>query len=181
MQGGIKNVIGVLSNLMIPLLVLVVIGYGIKKKVAVYDVFVDGAKESFELAFTLFPCMLGMLLGVNLLLKCGILDVIFEWTTPFFEFLHFPVQLLPMAFLRSVSGSTTLAMMNQFFAEYGPDSFIGRLASVIQGSSDTTLYVLTLYFGSIGVVKSKYALKAGLIADFMGIVASIIVVQLFFG
>ena len=80
-----------------------------------------------------------------------------------------------------VATQKAFVMMNQFFAEYGPDSFIGRLASVIQGSSDTTLYVLTLYFGSIGVVKSKYALKAGLIADFMGIVASIIVVQLFFG
>lgn len=181
MQGGIKSMIAILSNLMIPLLVLVVIGYGIKKKVAVYDVFVDGAKESFEMAFTLFPCMLGMLLGVNLLLKCGILDLLFKSIGPFFELFHFPVQLLPMAFLRSVSGSTTLAMMNQFFIEYGPDSFIGRLASVIQGSSDTTLYVLTLYFGSIGIIKTKYALKAGLLADLMGIIASIIVVWLFFG
>lgn len=171
----------VISNFMIPFLVFVVILYGILKKIPVYDTFILGAKESFEMVMTLFPCMLGMLLGVNLFLKCGILNSVFEFLEPFFSILHFPVELLPMAVLRSVSGSTTLAMMNNFFATYGPDSFIGRLASVIQGSSDTTLYVLTLYFGSIGVIKTKYALKVGLISDFLGIVASVIVVWLFFG
>jgi len=173
-------VIELFSNLMIPLLVLVVILYGFYKKVAIYDVFIDGAKESFDIVFTLFPCLLGMLLGVNLLLKSGVLNVLFKILSPLFNLIRFPVELLPMAILRSVSGSTTLAMMNQFFESYGPDSFIGRLASVIQGSSDTTIYVLTLYFGSIGVIKTKYALKVGLIADFCGILASVIIVRLFF-
>lgn len=171
----------VISNLMIPFLVLMVVLYGIQKKVAVYDVFVEGAKESFEMVFSLFPCMLGMLLGVNLLLKCGILDVLFSFLGNFFSMIHFPVEVLPMALLRSVSGSTTLAMMNNLFQTYGPDSMIGKLASVIQGSSDTTFYVLTLYFGSVGIIKTKYALKVGLMADFIGVVASVLVVWLFFG
>lgn len=171
----------IISSLMIPLLVLIVILYGIKKKVAVYDTFIEGAKESFEMIASLFPCMLGMLLGVNLLLKSGVLNYVFTFLGPLFSFIHFPVELLPMAILRSLSGSTTLAMMNNFFATYGPDSFIGRLASVIQGSSDTTFYVLTLYFGSVGIIKTKYALKVGLMSDFLGIVASVIVVWLFFG
>ena len=171
----------IISSLMIPLLVLVVVFYGIWKKVAIYDVFIDGAKESFEMIASLFPCMLGMLLGVNLLLKSGVLNYVFPFLEPLFSLIHFPVELLPMAVLRSLSGSTTLAMMNNFFETYGPDSFIGRLASVIQGSSDTTFYVLTLYFGSVGVIKSKYALKVGLMSDFLGIVASVIVVWLFFG
>ena len=172
--------IKIISSLMIPLLVFIVILYGVKKKIPVYDVFVEGAKESFEMAFTLFPCMLGMLLVVNLILKCGILDIVFQFLEPIFSLLRFPVELVPMAILRSVSGSTTLAIMNEIFATYGPDSFFGRLASVIQGSSDTTFYVLTLYFGSVGIIKTKYALKAGLLADLFGIIASIIVVRLFF-
>lgn len=166
---------------MIPFLVLVVILYGIKKKVAIYDVFVEGAKESFEMVFSLFPCMLGMLLGVNLLLRCGVLNYLFSFLGSFFSFFHFPIEVLPMALLRSVSGSTTLAIMNSLFVTYGPDSLIGRLASVIQGSSDTTFYVLTLYFGSVGIVRTKYALKVGLMADFIGVVASVLVVWLFFG
>lgn len=170
-----------ISNLMIPLLVLIVILYGIKKKVPIYDVFVEGAKESFEMVFSLFPCMLGMLLGVNLLLRCGILDWVFSFFGNFFSMIHIPAPVFPMMLLRSVSGSTTLAIMNSLFEMFGPDSFIGRLASVIQGSSDTTFYVLTLYFGSVGIIKTKYALKVGLMADFIGILASVIVVWLFFG
>ena len=159
-------------------MVLFVIIYGLRKKVDIYDAFVDGAKDSFDMIAKIFPCILGMLLGVNILLNSGLLDYIFNLLRPI---LSFPVEVLPMIFLRPISGTTTLAILNDLLANYGPDSFIGRLASVIQGSTDTTLYVLTLYFGSIGIKKIRYSLWAGLAADVAGITAAIILVGLFFG
>lgn len=170
--------VSVISNLIIPLMVLMVILYGLFKKVDIYDAFVDGAKDSFDMIAKIFPCILGMLLGVNILLNSGLLDYIFNLLRPV---LSFPVEVLPMIFLRPISGTTTLAILNDLLANYGPDSFIGRLASVIQGATDTTLYVLTLYFGSVGIKKIRYSLWAGLAADVAGIVSAIILVGLFFG
>lgn len=170
--------VSTISNLIIPLMVLFVIIYGLRKKVDIYDAFVDGAKDSFDMIAKIFPCILGMLLGVNILLNSGLLDYIFNLLRPI---LSFPVEVLPMIFLRPISGTTTLAILNDLLANYGPDSFIGRLASVIQGATDTTLYVLTLYFGSIGIKKIRYSLWAGLAADVAGITAAIILVGLFFG
>ncbi len=170
--------VSVISNLIIPLMVLLVILYGLFKKVDIYDAFVDGAKDSFDMIAKIFPCILGMLLGVNILLNSGLLDYIFNLLRPV---LSFPVEVLPMIFLRPISGTTTLAILNDLLANYGPDSFIGRLASVIQGATDTTLYVLTLYFGSVGIKKIRYSLWAGLAADVAGIVSAIILVGLFFG
>ena len=170
--------VSVISNLIIPLMVLLVILYGLFKKVDIYDAFVDGAKASFDMIAKIFPCILGMLLGVNILLNSGLLDYIFNLLRPV---LSFPVEVLPMIFLRPISGTTTLAILNDLLANYGPDSFIGRLASVIQGATDTTLYVLTLYFGSVGIKKIRYSLWAGLAADVAGLVSAIILVGLFFG
>lgn len=170
--------VSVISNLIIPLMVLMIILYGLFKKVDIYDAFVDGAKDSFDMIAKIFPCILGMLLGVNILLNSGLLDYIFNLLRPV---LSFPVEVLPMIFLRPISGTTTLAILNDLLANYGPDSFIGRLASVIQGATDTTLYVLTLYFGSVGIKKIRYSLWAGLAADVAGIVSAIILVGLFFG
>ncbi len=167
----------IISNLLLPFMIFVVLFYGALKKVSIYDVFLEGAKESYEMVLNLFPCMLGMILGVNLLLKGGF----FSYLVSFLSFLPIPKEVIPMALLRSVSGSTTLALMNHLFENYGPDSMIGRLASVIQGSTDTTIYVLTLYFGSVGIRKTKYALKVGLFADLIGVISSILAVRLFFG
>ncbi len=166
----------IISSFLLPFLILVVIFYGIIKKVPIYDVFIEGAKESYEMILSLFPCMLGMTLGVNLLLKGNLISFLLSYLS----FLPIPKEVIPMTLLRSISGSTTLAFMNHLFELYGPDSLIGRLASVIQGSTDTTIYILTLYFGSIGIKKTKYALKVGLFADLIGIIASVIAVELFF-
>lgn len=171
----------VLSSLIIPIMVLVIVVYGILKKVDVYDTFIEGSKESFEMALTLFPCLLAMILGVNLFTKSGFLPFLLQWFSPVFEFLKVPSEIFPMALMRPISGSSTLALLNNVFTNYGPDSFIGRLASVIQGSTDTTFYIITLYFGSIGIKKVKYALWAGLFADLAGIVASILITTYFFG
>ena len=122
-----------------------------------------------------------MILGINILLKSNFLDVIFNFLKPLFDFIDIPIDILPMALLRPVSGSAALSILNNILTNYGPDSFIGRLASTIQGSTDTTIYILTLYFGTVGIKKIRYSLWAGLIADLGGIVASIIAVTLILG
>ena len=147
---------------------------------SIYDAFTEGAKESFDLVFTMFPCLLGMIFGINIFLKSGILEYLFNILNPILKLLEVPLQIFPMMIMRPISGSSSLAILNNIFDSFGPDSFSGRLASVIQGSTDTTFYVLTLYFGSIGIKKIKYALWAGLFADLVGIISAILVVRILF-
>lgn len=169
-----------LSTIMIPLLVLLVIIHGIIKRIDVYDVFIDGAKESFGMILELFPTLLGMILGINIFLKSGVLEFVLQGLSPFFSYLKVPLEVIPMAIMRPISGSSTLAILNNIYEVYGPDGYLGTLASVIQGSTDTTFYVLTLYFGSIGIKKIRYAMWAGLCADIIGIIASVVIVNLLF-
>jgi len=161
-----------ISNLIIPLLVLIVIVYALKKKVPIYDVFIDGAKESFDMILKLFPCLLAMIIGVNIFLKSGVVVSIFKFIT------FIPTEILPMILMRPISGTSSLAILTNIFETFGPDGFLGTLASFIQGSTDTTFYVITLYFGSVGIKKIRYALWAGLFADLVAIVASIIMVNI---
>ena len=169
-----------IANLIIPVMILFIIVYGVFKKVSVYDEFLNGATESFDMVLKIFPCLLAMILGVNIILKSGVIDFVYNFIRPLFNMINVPIQIFPMMIMRPISGTSTLAILNNIFSSYGPDSFIGRLASVIQGSTDTTFYVLTLYFGSIGVKKIRYALIAGLFADLVGIIASVIITKSFF-
>lgn len=169
-----------ISNLILPLLVLMIIVYGIKKKVNVYDTFTNGAKESFDMTLRLFPTLLAMILGINIFIKSGVLELFLNILKPILNIIKVPKEIIPIAILRPISGSSGLAILNTIYENYGPDNLITRIASVIQGSTDTTLYVLSLYFGSIGIKKTKYALKAGLLADLIGIITSIIIVKIMF-
>lgn len=172
--------INFLSNLIIPLLVLIIILYGLYKKVDIYNVFVEGSKESFEIIYSMFPCLLAMIFGINIFLKSGFLNYLSDFISPVLEFLKIPFDLLPMILMRPISGSSALVILSSIFEKFGPDSFIGLLASVLQGSTDTTFYVLTLYFGSVGIKKIRYSLFAGLMADLCAIVISIIIVNWLF-
>ena len=169
-----------LSNLFIPILVLVVIIYGAKKKINVYDSFVEGAKEGLPMALSMFPPLLAMIFGINIFTNSGLIDEIFQFLKPLFLLVNVPLEILPVAVMRPLSGSFGLALLNDMYEMYGPDSYLSILTSVIQGSSDTTLYIITLYFGTIGIKKIKYALWAGLLADLITVILSIIVVPLFF-
>ena len=161
-------------------MVAVVILYGILKKVDVYDSFSEGAKESFPMILTMFPSMLAMVFGVNIFIKSGFLEFCLSFLNPLLSFLKIPTQILTLSIMRPISGSSALALLNTILETFGPDSFSGLLASIIQGSTDTTFYVLTLYFGSIGIKKIRYSLFAGLLADLAGIVAAFVVANLFF-
>lgn len=169
-----------ISNLIIPLMVLFIIIYGIKKKVNIYDEFLTGSTESFGMILKIFPCLLAMILGINIFLKSGLLNIITNILEPFFDLIKIPIQVFPMMIMRPISGTSSLAILNNLFETFGPDSIIGILGSIIQGSTDTTFYVITLYFGSIGIKKIRYALWAGLFADLIGITVSIIITNILF-
>ena len=148
--------------------------------VNVYDEFLIGAKDGIITSFKILPNLVAMVFAVNILVKSNILNDTFDFLTPILSKINITSDIIPMCFLRSISGNSTLVLMLNIFKLYGPDSIMGLLASTIQGSSDTTFYVIALYFGSVGIVKSRYALPVGLFADFIGIIASFILVYLFF-
>ena len=129
---------------------------------------------------SLFPTFIAMILAINLFINSGFLEFVLSLFKPIFNIINVPVQILPLAIVRPISGSASLAYLNNIFSIYGPDSFIGLLSSVMQGCTDTTFYIITLYFGSIGIKKIRYSLFAGVCADLIGIITSIIVVNLFF-
>ena len=171
---------GIISLIALPFIVLFIILYGFKKKVNVYDEFLIGAKDGIITSFKILPNLVAMVFAVNILVKSNILNDMFDFLTPILSKINITSDIIPMCFLRSISGNSTLVLMLNIFKLYGPDSIMGLLASTIQGSSDTTFYVIALYFGSVGIVKSRYALPVGLFADFIGIIASFILVYLFF-
>lgn len=170
----------IICNLILPLLVLFVVFYGFLKKKNIYDDFVSGAKQSFDMVLSMFPSMLAMIFGINILLESGFIEFIFKFLKPVFSSINVPINVLPMAIMRPISGSSALAILNNILKTLGPDSLAGKMASVIQGSTDTTLYVLTLYYGSIGIKKIRYSLKVGLLADLIGIISAIILTSIFF-
>ncbi len=169
-----------ISKLIIPLFVLFVVFYAFKKKVMIYDTFLEGAKEGLITVFHIFPSIIAMVFAINIFLNSHLLETMFSVISPILTKINLPLNILPMAFVRPISGTASLAIMNDIFANFGPDSFVGRLASTIQGCTDTTIYVLALYFGSIKINKTRHALSTGLFADFIGIIASFIVVSLIF-
>ena len=169
-----------ISNIFIPIMILLIIIYGTYKKINVYDSFIEGSKESFQMILNMFPPLLAMILGINIFTNSGIINKAFTFIKPLFLTLNIPLEILPIAIMRPLSGSFGLALLNDMFSSYGPDNFLSIMSSIIQGSSDTTLYIITLYFGTIGIKKIKYALWVGLLADLAAVILSIIIVPLFF-
>lgn len=169
----------IFSNLFIPVLVLFIIIYGARKKINVYDMFVEGAKEGLPMVLNMFPPLLAMIFGINIFTSSGLIDFAFSFLKPLFLLVNVPLEILPIAVMRPLSGSFGLALLNDMYTTYGPDSYLSTLTSVIQGSSDTTLYIITLYFGTIGIKKIKYALWAGLLADLVTVILSLFIVPLF--
>ena len=172
---------GTISLIILPLVVLFIIIYGLKRHINIYDEFINGSKKGLITTFKIIPNLVAMIFAVNILVKSNILTDILSFLNPYLQKINLNSDIIPMCFLRSISGTSTLIIMTNIFKLYGPDSLMGLLSSTIQGSSDTTFYVITLYFGSINIVKSRYALPVGLFADLCGIIASFILVYLFFG
>lgn len=129
---------------------------------------------------SLFPTMLAMILGVNIFINSGLLNFLINIFSFLFKLINIPLDVLPIALIRPISGSASLAILNNIYEVNGPDSLVGFMASIMQGSTDTTFYILTLYFGSVGIKKIRHALFSGLCADLIGIIASIVVTKIIF-
>jgi len=168
------------GNYILPIVVLLIIGVALLKNVPLFDTFIEGAKDGIRLGFQVFPCLLGMIFGINLLLKSNLISDALGSFSPLFSTLHLPKEILPLALIRPISGNASFAMMIDIFKNYGVDSYLGRIAAVMQGATDTTIYVISLYFGSIGIKNIRYALKAGLFADFVTLVISVLLITLLF-
>ena len=169
-----------LSRWAIPLLLLVIPVLAYLRKVPVYESFVTGAEEGFKTGVRILPFLIGMLVAIQVFVDSGALNIISRFLQPMFSYFGLDSNfsaIIPLAIMRPLSGSGALGVATQLINQYGPDSFIGRLASTLQGSTDTTFFVLTVYFGSVGIRKYRYALKLGLLADFVGLVASILIVS----
>ncbi|MCM3766516.1 spore maturation protein [Neobacillus niacini] len=173
--------ISVISLTFIPILIGFILLYGTFKKVPTYESFVEGGKEGIKIAVSIIPFLVGMLVAISIFRASGALEALMNWIRPFMNMIGVPSEIVPLLLIRPISGTAALGMTSDLIAVYGPDSFIGRLASVLQGSTDTTFYVLTVYFGAVGIKKMGDALKVGLLADVVGIIVAIVVVSIIFG
>ena len=169
-----------ISKFFLPSIALIVIIYGLYKKIDIYDVFIEGVKEGLGLTINIFPTIFTMSLAINVLIKSNCLNYFIDLISPLYYLLNIPKEIIPISILRPISGSTSLAFLNELLKTYHPDSFIGRLGSVMQGSTDTTFYIIGLYFGSIGIKKIKHSLLVGLVSDFISVLLSIIIVKILF-
>ncbi len=177
-----KDLITIVSTLAIPFLIFVFIGYGFIKKVKVYEQFVEGAKEGFNIAVRIIPYLVAMLVAIAIFRAGGAMD---NWLIPvlriFTDPIGMPAEALPMALMRPLSGSGSLGVMAEIMSVYGPDSFIGILVSTFFGSSETTFYVLAVYFGAVNIKNTRHALPAGLLADLAGMLGALFIVKMLFG
>lgn len=177
----IKNIIQVVSIIAIPFLITVFIGFGAYKKVKVYETFVEGAKEGFNVAIRIIPYLVAMLMAIGIFRTGGAMDWLIYLLKPLTNFIGMPAEALPMALMRPLSGSGSLGIMAEIISVHGPDSFIGILVSTFFGSTETTFYVLAVYFGSVGIKRIRHAVVAGIMADIVGILAAVFIVTLLFG
>ncbi|OAB46959.1 spore maturation protein [Paenibacillus antarcticus] len=173
--------INLISIWAIPIIIVFIPLFAFTKKVPVYESFIDGAKDGFSTAIQIIPHLVGMMVAISIFRASGALDFFVGWTGSFLTSLGVPSEILPLGLLRPLTGTGSLAFATDLIREYGPDSMIGRMASTIQGSTDTTLYVLTVYMGAVGIRNGRYALKVGLFSDAVGFVAAIAVCLIFFG
>ncbi len=180
----ISLVSGIVSNLLLYSIPVIFLLGGLRKKINMFEAFVEGAKNGFETTIKIIPYLVAMLVAISVFRNCGALDYLNNGVRWLVAGCHLDtrfVDALPVAYMKPLSGSGSKAMMISTMQTYGPNSFAGRLGCIFNGSADTTFYIVALYFGSVGIKKSRYAIPAGLIADAAGIIAAIFVAYLFFG
>lgn len=175
-----RAVINAVAVAAIPLLLILFLGWGFVRKVRVYEVFVEGAKEGFTTAVRIIPYLVAMLAAIGIFRASGALELLTSALAPVTALIGMPPETLPMALMRPLSGSGSLGVMTELMKVHGPDSLIGVMASTMFGSSETTFYVLAVYFGAVGVKNTRHAVPVGLIADVAGMLAAVWIVNLLF-
>lgn len=172
--------INFVSNLAMPLVILVIMLYGVTEKNKIFDNFLDGAKEGLEIVLSIFPTLIGLFVAIGALRSSGIIDIITNFLLPILNVINFPPEIMPLAILRPISGSSSIAIATDIMKNYGVDNQLGMIASTIMGSTETVLYTIAIYTGCVKIKKTRFVLIAALLADFVGIIVSIIACRIFF-
>lgn len=170
----IASVLSSISLFFIPSLITIIITYGIYKRAPVYDYFIEGTKDGIKTAFEILPFIIAIFVGIEALVSSGAMEFLQGILTPFFRLLGIPKELISLVLLRPISGSGSLVLVERIIGDFGPDSFIGRAASVMIGSCETVFYVLAIYFGATSVKNMRHAFIAGIIGYIVGIFASLL-------
>lgn len=170
-----------LDNMIIPVIICGILAYGLYRNIDVFGVFLEGAKEGLQTAVDILPALVALMTCVGMFKASGALDILTYALDPLAELLKLPAEAIPLAILRPISGSGALAIFEHVLESFGPDSYIGRVASVMMGSSETTFYTIAVYFGAIKISKIRHTLPASLTADLTGFLMSAWIVRIFFG
>ncbi len=166
--------INYVSNAAIPITILIIIISGLVEKQATFDIFLEGAKEGIRIVVNIFPSLLGLFLAINVLRASGIIETFTNLVLPLLNLLKIPAEILPLALLRPISGSASMAVATDIMKNFGVDSLIGLISSTIMGSTETTLYTIAIYTSAIRIKKARFVLIAALLADFVGMLTSVI-------
>ena len=173
-----NSIVNYISSAAIPLVIISIILYGLKEKNNVFDTFLDGAKEGIEIVFKLFPTLIGIFLAVGALRSSGLIEFIVNLISPIVEFLKFPSEVMPLALLRPISGSASMAVAVDIMQNYGVDTLTGIITSTIMGSTETTFYTIAIYTSCVGIKKTRGILLAALAADMAGMIASTLICRI---
>lgn len=175
-----QTVMNVLSLWALPVIILLILTMGLIKKVPLYEVFTDGAKEGFKVSVNIIPYLVAIIVAISMLRASGLIETAGAILAPLFSRFNVPVDIIPIMIVRSLSGSAALGIFSDIAHSLGPDNYATTLSAVMVGSSETTFYVLAVYFGAVGISKLRYALLVGLIADVIGIITAVTVCNFMF-
>ena len=174
------NLMNIISLWALPVIIILILTIGLFKKVPLYETFTDGAKNGFQVSINIIPYLVAIIVAISMLRASGIIEMTAQAFAPVLNLFNVPADTIPVMIVRSLSGSAALGVFSDIAHSLGPDDYATKLAAIMVGSSETTFYVLAVYFGSVKISKLRYALIVGLIADFIGIVAAISVCNLMF-
>lgn len=174
------KLLNLISLWALPVILIGILTFGLIKKVPLYEEFTEGAKEGFKVSVKIIPYLVAIIVGISMLRASGAIDILAHFMSPVLNKFNVPADVLPLMIVRSLSGSGALGIFSDIANNMGPDSYVTKLAAVMVGSSETTFYVLAVYFGAVGITKIRYALIVGLLADLIGIIAAVSVCNLMF-
>lgn len=169
-----------ISSLFVPVFIAAIVVFGLAKKVPVYEAFIRGAKQGLTTVIRILPYVVGFIFAIQIFTASGSFDYIAAALSPLLKPMGIPPEVLPLALMRPFSGSASLGMLTTMLSRYGPDSFIGRVSSTMMGSSETLFYTTALYFGSVGIKKTRYTIPVALISELAGLLTSVTICKIFF-
>ena len=172
------NIVTFISNLIIPVLIFYVIGYGLLNKVDIFDAFTRGAADGFKVVFNILPTLIGLMMAIGLLRASGVLEVLGEFLSPYMKYLHFPAELVPISVVKMFSSSAANGLLLDLYKTYGPDSFLGLCASIMMSCTETIFYTMSIYFLHVGIKKTRFTLFGALFSTICGIAASVFIAGL---